>query len=239
MIKKILFALLLVVTSLQASTEEKETSEFDSLGGNSILLEKAAALQPEFNKSVVQSRTVNRRHRVELNSLFGGVFGGDTYTRTHSMGLGMQYHFTPRWSVGVRFEKNFNRLTTEGQALVERAERDFKYNPTNPTATIPDLDYPLQTATANVNWYPIYGKFSWLEKNVVQFDVYGLLGAGQVVLKSSTTSIQEVGAGMAFWMNQSFSTRVEMKYQNYQALYVNGPQKLDLVAGSVQVGWLL
>lgn len=234
--KKILFPIL-VVASLSAFAANE--ADFDSLGGNTILLERAKALNPEVSTSIIQERLVPRRNRLEMSTELSGTFGGDTYSRTHSVGLNAQFHINPQWSVGLKVNQSYNRLTTEGNAMLEKATADFQKNPQNPTSRIPDLDYPLQETMALVNWYPIYGKMSLLEKSVAHFDIYGLLGAGNVSLKSGGTQTWTTGAGFALWLTPHFTTRLEMRYQSYQAKYYSGPQDLDLTVGSVQMGWLL
>src|SRR5437868_11086225 len=112
---------------------ESTDSEFDSLGGNKIFLEKAKALQPEQNVSIVQNRAVSLENRVEFAPEFSGTFGGDTYTRTKSLGLNAFFHFNPRWAIGAKYNTSFNTMTPEGEALVNQAYEQFKKNPANPT----------------------------------------------------------------------------------------------------------
>jgi outer membrane beta-barrel protein len=236
---RVLISIALLLTfssSLQAASIEED---FDGLGGNKILLEKAQALNPETQTSVVQARAVSLRNRFEIAPEYSGTFGGDTYSRTQSFGLNLYYHFTPRWAIGVKYNTSFNRLTAEGEAMVDRAYQDYLKNPKNPNAPIPELDYPKSQTLAMINWSPIYGKLNLLDKTVVQFDAYVLAGAGQVELKSGATSTYLGGGGFGFWLNPRFSTRIEMTYQHYQAQYYTGPQDMDLAVAGVQMGWLL
>jgi outer membrane beta-barrel protein len=235
------WTLLLLLVSLSAAAQDKTLPEadFDSLGGNTILLERAKALEPEKNISIVQARTVSRRHRVEIAPELSSTFGGDSYARTKSLGINLNYHFTPRISVGLKYNYSFNSLTREGEAMVDRAYDDFQADPENPSSPYPEIDYVKDEALALVNWYPIYGKINLFEKSVVHFDVYALGGGGQVRLRSGATSTYTAGGGIGFWISQHFSTRLEMRYQNYTAKYLDGEKPLDLTVGSLQMGWLL
>ena len=47
------------------------------------------------------------------------------------------------------------------------------------------------------------------------------------------------GAGIGFWVNKNFTTRMEMRYQNYTAKYFETEKDMDMAVGSVQMGWLL
>lgn len=221
-----------------AKAEDLE-KEFDSLGGNKIFLEKAKALQPEKKVSIVQNRTVPLDHRVELTTEFAGTFGGDTYSRTKSLGLNAFYHFNPRWALGAKYNTSFNSLTPEGQAMVDKAYEEYKKNPETPTAPFPKMDYPKTEMMALVNYSPIYGKLNLFDQAVAHFDAYMVGGYGQVELASGPASTYTAGGGLSFWLHKNFSTRVEMRYQNYQAKYFETSQKLDLAVGSVQMGWLL
>ena len=232
-----LLVFILAFSSLALAQEAEP--DFDSLGGNSILLERARALEPEKNVSIVQSRTVARRHRLELAPEISSVFGGETYSQTKSIGLNAHYHFTPRISVGIKYSYAFNSLTDEGEALYDAAYKDFKANPNNPTVPFPELDYVKDEMLALVSWYPIYGKINLLDRSVVHFDIYALGGAGQMQLRSGPTPTYTAGGGIGFWISQSFSTRLEMRYQTYTAKYFDGSQDMDLTVGSLQMGWML
>lgn len=213
--------------------------DFDSLGGNTLLLERARAMDPEKQVSIVQNRAVDRRKRVEIAPELSGVMGGDSYNRTRSFGLNTYFHFNPRWAVGAKFNYSFNSLSDEGQAILDKANRDFEENPESPSIGYPDIDYPKFEYMALVNWFPLYGKFSVLDKQIVHFDFYALAGAGQTTLRSGPTTTYTGGAGMGLWLTQHFTTRMEMRYQTYTGKYLTGSRRLDLTVASLQMGWLL
>lgn len=225
--------LLLILASAMAQ------SEFDGLGGNAALMARARALDPEAQVSVVQNRAVDRRHRVEIAPEISGVFGGDTYNRTRSMGLNAYYHLGPRWAVGAKYQYSFNQLTAEGQAQVDRANDDFRRDPENPATPYPDIDYAKGEYMALANWFPLYGKFSLLDRKVLHFDVYALAGIGRVLLRSGDANTWTAGAGLGLWATQHFTTRTELRYQSYTGQYLSGARRLDLTVASLQMGWLL
>ncbi len=231
--------LLVSTLSLNVSAQTVET-EFDSLGGNQIILDKARELNPDTKVEVVQDRIVPRKNRFEFAPEFSGTMGGDdTYTKSQSVGMNINYHINHRWSIGAKYNHTFNKLTAEGDAMVDAAVADRLANPRNPTKPLPDIDHQKSESLVVLNWYPIYGKMNLFEKSIAQFDVYGLLGAGQVELKSGTKPTYTVGGGIGFWMSPQISTRMELRYQKYNVEYITGPKNLDLAIASVQVGWLL
>jgi outer membrane beta-barrel protein len=216
-----------------------EDADFDSLGGNQPIYERAKAISSEKTVSIVQNRMVSRVKRIELAPEISGTFGGDSYNRTKSLGLNAHYHFNPRWSVGARYEYAFNTLTPEGKAMVADAIADFNNNPGNPSVPYPAIDYPKSQMLAFVNWYPFYGKLNLLDKAIAHFDIYGILGGGQVELSSGATTTYTGGLGVGFWINQHLTSRMEMRYQTYSTKSFDETKKLDLAVTSLQVGYLL
>ena len=240
MIKWLILSLLLANGAFAATDEAaKVEAEFDSLSGNKIFLEKAQALQPEQNVSIVQNRTVPLDSRVEIAPEFAGTFGGDAFTRSKNIGLNAVYHFNSRWAIGAKYSYSFNDLTPEGEAMMKSAIADYEKDTVHPTTAYPYLDYQKSETMALLNWSPIYGKLNLLDKAVAHFDFYLVGGYGQVELLSGPTPTYTGGGGLAFWLTQKFSTRVEMRYQNYKAKSFSEDKNMDLAIASVQMGWLL
>jgi outer membrane beta-barrel protein len=235
----IFLGFLLSVSASATAADESLTSEFDSLGGNKTLLEKAKALEPDINVTVIQKRFVSRTGRIEISPEISGTFGGDTYTRTQNMGLNLHYHINHRWSLGAKYNQSYNRLTPEGEALINASIEDYKKNPGSPGVAYPQIDYPTNEYMATINWYPIYGKINLLDRGVLHFDMYFLAGGGQVKMSSGNTSSSTAGAGIGMWFNQNFTSRLEVRYQGQKAMYLDGEKNLDLAIASVQMGWML
>lgn len=221
------------------NSEQNIGQEFDALGGNGVLLEKAQALNPEVRTTVVQNRIVDRTNRFELSGEYANTFGGDTYVRTGTFGINGQFHLNNNWSLGAKYGQSFNKLTNEGDALVKAAEAQAALNPSNPNSPVPDIDYPKQLAMGYVNFYPLYGKISWLGKGISHFDVYGQLGYGNISLKSGDTSALSGGIGIGVWGTEHITTRLEMTYMDYTAKYIYGNDiKMGVTSAAVQIGWL-
>ena len=87
-------------------------TQMDSLGSNQDIIDKARALQPNNSMRIVQKRAVDRDLRLELGLNYGYVAGGDTYIQTQNLGASLDFHFTPRWSLGVRYTDNRNEFTS-------------------------------------------------------------------------------------------------------------------------------
>lgn len=224
---------------VKKTTAAAQDTDFDSLGGNKIMFDKARALEPEQNISIVQNRAVVLKNRFEIAPEFSSVFGGETYARTRSIGLNVHYHLNYNWSFGAKYNHSFNTMTREGQAMIDRAMADYEVNAENPSEPYPQVDYAKNEIMGLVNWYPIYGKMNLYDKTVVHFDFYTLLGYGQIQLASGASPTYTAGGGFGFWLTNNFSTRLEMRYQNYTSKYLSKKQNMDLTIASVQMGWLL
>jgi outer membrane immunogenic protein len=226
----VLFSLCLVMLSSNVKAEGI-LQDFDTLGGNDVLLDRAKALNPEVRIQVVQDRIVGRRNRVEVAPDFGFVLGGDPYNSTQNMGLALHYHITPQWSLGARYNYSANKLRAEGEYIIKDMSATG-------SGQIPDIDYPKSQAMAVLNWYPIYGKMNMYDLGVSHFDVYATFGAGQIELKSGKAPTYTAGVGVGLWVSQHITTRLEMRWQRYKASRYTGPVEMDMTVAGLQVGYL-
>jgi len=215
---------------------QKLQNSFDSLGGNEALVEKSQKFDPENEGRIVQKRSVDRHNRVEVGFQYGFVGGGDAYLNTENVGGSLDYHFTPRWSLGVRYAKSYNSLTREGQVAYEEAQNQKGLGN---VGTIVDIDYPISTTMAMVNFYPIYGKMNLLDLGISQFDLYLLAGYGKVELSSGMKDTITGGLGAGIWWNQWLTTRIEGRYQTYQDQVYTGNRQLHLAIFSAHLGIML
>lgn len=225
-----------IANSGKSAKKATLADDIDSLGGNKELAEMAQNIKSQTRTRIVQDRIVERRNRVEFGLAYGSTFGGDSYVKTQSLGLAMDYHITPRWSLGARYYDFGNSLTDEGARIFDQARKNYE---AGGRAYAVDIDYPENAAIAVVNWYPIYGKTSFLDMGVTQFDLYLLAGGGQMTLSSGTTGLITAGAGVGAWITKNLTARAEMRYQTYKDQPVTGSRTLDTVVGSLGLGWML
>ncbi|MNK11961.1 hypothetical protein D3C87_300120 [compost metagenome] len=211
--------------------------DIDTLGGNKDLMELAQSIKAKSKTRIVQERIINRNSRLEMGMLYGGVIGADSYVKTQTFGAALDFHINPRWSVGLRYYDFSNNLTAEGERIYQRA-REAKA--AGQTGQFTDIDYPLNATMAVVNWYPIYGKTSFMDIGVTQFDIYLLGGGGQINLDKGSSPIYTAGFGVAAWVNKHLSIRAEGRYQNYSDRPEGaGSRSLDSGVGSLGLGWIL
>ena len=233
--KQIILLLIFFVPSLYASDGILE--DFDSLGGNDTLLQKVQALTPESRIKIVQQRIVDRFNRHEFSPEIGLISGGNSYFDTSFVALAYQYHINPHWSVGLKYNYYLNELTLEGDELINQAIENI--NEGNELTSIPEMNWPKQSYIAQLNWYPIYGKLNIYDKGVVHFDMYTILGVGQMDLRRGETMIYQIGFGTGFWISQHLTTRLEYKYKTYDVEYYAGTENTMVHDFSLSLGYML
>ena len=220
--------------------------QLDGLGTNEEIIKKARALQPNNSMRVVQKREVDRNLRPEIGIAYGFVNGGDTYLNSVNWGANLDFHITPRWSLGLRYSDNRNELTTEGQRIFDVAAAKQAAGATDYVA--PSIAFPIRTTMAVVNWYPIYGKVSWFESAVSQFDFYLIAGGGQIQYEylngpnefiRGNSPIFTGGVGMGLWVNSWLTSRLEVRYQNYKDRVSSGERSIDGLVLQLGIGFML
>jgi outer membrane beta-barrel protein len=201
--------------------------DFDSLGGNDVLMDRAKALQPEKNVSIVQNRIVDQKWRNEFSAGYTNVVGGDSYLQTQMLSLDYHLHINPYWTVGVGYFSAFNQLSSEGRFLIDQQK------------LVPDIDQPDTGYEVLGNFAPIYGKLNMFNMGIVQFDVYALGSYGKIKLKSGETSTYTYGAGFGLWLSQYLTTRFEIKQRYYQAQRFGGATDINTTTVGLSFGYML
>lgn len=216
-------------------------SEMDALGANKELMKKARAIDPENRVRVVQNRAVDRNMRLEIGLNYGAfATGGDPYVNTQTFGGQVDFHLTPRWSVGARYQGYNNQMNSEGKAVYDDADKRRK---AGEQVRIPSYTYPKDSWVVVGDWYPIYGKLNMFDSGIAQFDVYLLGGAGQINLGNGTAPLYTAGGGVGFWLTQHFSTRLEARWQGFREDVFDGTKMqgrdMNETVLSASIGFLL
>jgi outer membrane beta-barrel protein len=199
------------------------TKEMDALGANKELMKKAKAIDPQNRIRVVQNRDVDRYNRIEFGVNGGMVEGGDAYLNSNVLGGQLDFHLTPRWSVGARYYNISNTLTGEGKKVMEDSERRRQNNESG--FRQPGIDWAKDSWLGTVSWYPVYGKMNLFDAGISQFDIYMIGGAGQINLQSSGyVPLFTAGGGVGLWLTNHFATRLEARWQGYTDKVFDGAE---------------
>ncbi len=199
----------------QSSKSLKE--DLSELNDQTSIKQRIKNMDSSQKVRIVQNRSVDRNHRIELNGQIGMNNNGDSYVQTQNTGIGLQYHINPQWSVGFEYQKFGNKLTPEGERQLDTAQEAQNSDP-NSQQKFPGIDYPLDSKLAMVSIYPIYGKLNLFDSGVAQFDLYASLGYGQMSLRSGDTNVMMAGLGTGIWLNNLFTARLEGRYLRYTDL---------------------
>lgn len=225
MIKKTL--LIFVLLWLGRMAQADILKDFDSLGGNDVLIDRAKSLSPNKNVSIVQNRVVDKRWRHELSTGYANVVGGDSFLNTQTLSLDYHLHITPRWTAGVSYFSMFNKLSKEGRYLIDQ------------NSLVPDVDQPQDGYELLMNYAPIYGKMNMFGLGIVQFDAYGILSYGTMNLNSGQTSTYTWGTGVGLWISQHLTARLELRQRFYQSQRFGGPNDTNTTNVGLSFGYLL
>ncbi len=243
------YSVLLIAISLimSLSVEAKKNrrvrrsadKNLNSLGANDAILKRIRAYKSRHKIKVVQKRAVDRNFRFELGPSYNVISGGDPYTDSAAAGAQLEFHINPRWSLGVRYYDYKNTLNAEGKNIFDRASQVNTNSQEGLFGYVPEMDLMKSSTMATVSWYPVYGKLNFFDWKVAQFDLYALLGSGQMQLESGPTSTYMLGAGLGLWYTQHVSSRLEVRYQTYTDKVSYGERDQDLLSVSFMIGIMI
>jgi outer membrane beta-barrel protein len=225
------FSVLMAVQLLAGVAHASDlNSDLDSLGANDQVMNKVRTLNPDNQIGIVQNRIVDRNMRLEVDGLFGGVANGESYLSTMDYGVEAEFHIIPQFSLGARYIKSSNSITPQGQQVLNQ------YSSGQTNSTISKIDAPQSQVLATATWYMLYGKINFFDVRVTQFDIYSVVGGGQMNTQLGSSPTYTGGGGIAFWWSQHLSSRFEIRYQTYSDQAVG---RLNTVVGTAGIGFLL
>ncbi len=221
-----------------ASQKKSLKKDFATLGDNKVFAERVKNISQDKKVRIVQNRIVDLHNRFELAGTYGYSAGGDSYVTTQHLGGILDFHFSPRFAVGVRYQHYFNELTNEGKAQYDAARRAQAIDPAAANQ-VPDVDFPENVGLVTFTYSPIYGKLNLFDMSVAHFDIYTLAGYGKMILNSGESDVLTAGLGMGIWVTQNFSARLEARYEAYQDLIGTYNRSQNNIQGMLAVGILL
>lgn len=164
----------------------------------------------------VQKKGYQLKH--ELHGAVG-VLPMDAMYKGVTFGGGYTYHFSHHFAwEAVQFLYSSNIDT----GLKKDLQNSFDATP----ESFREVQFMVNS---NVVFVPLYGKMSWLNRNVVQMELYLTAGPGiakykEYDLRGADTYTEEgkyyfsgnFGIGLRFFINQRFSVRLDMRdYLNF------------------------
>ena len=221
-----------------AQSDKSLKSDFDTLGDNKVFTERVKQMDQDKRVRIVQNRIVDLHNRFEIAGTYGYNAGGDSYVTTQSLGGILEYHFSPKFSMGLRYQKYYNELTNEGKAQYDAARAAQANDPAS-AQKFAGIDYPEQVGLVTMSYSPIYGKINLFDMSVAHFDIYVLAGYGQMELQSGNSDVITGGVGSGIWLTQNFSARLEARYESYKDLIGTYDRSQNNIQGMLAIGILL
>lgn len=176
-----------------------------------IMLQTATVLadikEREEKVYAVQNRIFHRDHEINLSL---GYIADDDFNHVYPIGVGYIYHLNEHfsWEVG-RIHYMFNK----DKNLQESLSEDFGVQPER----FPKQQYMFHT---HLMFKPLYGKSAFLNRKVVNHEVYLFAGAGMVHyewdLSTGETEGEDaysisLGLGMKYFLSQRFCLNFELR----------------------------
>jgi outer membrane beta-barrel protein len=162
-----------------------------------IALAQADELENPGTVSAVQERTYRMNHELSLQA---GTLPLDAFYKSFYGGVAYTFHFTDTfaWQVG-RGAYCYNVNT----GLRAQLERDFGVLPTA-------FDEVQYFVGSDLMWSPLYGKTAVLNKSVLHFEVYLLLGASVFKFTNNFAPAVNLGGGVRLFQNKFVSWRLDV-----------------------------
>lgn len=150
---------------------------------------------------VVQNRRFEKAGKWEL-AVHYGIFQGQDYVDSKSVGGSLTYNFTNRFFSELSFHK------------ISNTDNDFLNSVRDRYSFTPDFNRERRQYVLAAGWTPIYAKFSLLGKKISHFEMYvapgiGLTDTGENRLSGHFT------VGQKFFLTEQFILRLEWRISKF------------------------
>ncbi len=132
-------------------------------------------------KNAIQNRFFLKGSRFEVSPVFGYV-PNNPMVRRYTGGLVVGYHFSEQLSASAQLlyspdmgESDLKGLTNTLVIIAHGGASDVEFQQ--------PVDKMMLGAVFNVMWAPIYGKINLVGETVLNFDLYGTLGLGMLIIR--------------------------------------------------------
>jgi len=217
--------------------------------------------EPSTDRDAVRNRFFLKQGRFEVAPFFGYV-PNNAFARRLVGGANLSYHFTEtlaaQGQVGFSPDGNEGDVKQLTAVLLDRAYNGNgnvqQFTPGGQPVERKPFQQPFDkvqlAATFGVSWAPIYGKINLVGETVLNFDLYGSLGAGIVSKRNYVATYDEaateeqravgdilalqvvenevkvapsVGLGANFFLNQFMALKLDAR----SAFYVDNKPQYD------------
>lgn len=155
--------------------------------------------------AVIQRRFFPKTHRYEFS--VGGTFNGrNTFFNNFGAKILLGYYFSEHFGIAA----SYYQLTDSTKSVVERIRE-------GQNLALHRFVRPYQYMGVNINWIPIYGKMTLINKSIIPFDMLFSLSLGQTTLMNKKGSVSAgVSVGQIFPFSKSLAFRWDFKWNFYK-----------------------
>jgi len=215
---------LLALPVFAQTTSSSLDAELDALA---VPMDKAMISTANDKLYSIQPRLYPLKHRHELGFIGGKNLNQDGHLDSTQWGGLYRYHINDKWGIGLNHFRMNNELSAAGKKLV------------NDKGVLPDRDYVVSQTDLVAEYNLFYGKMRFDLDQVVYFDQFWNIGAGQVELGNGNATALVVDAGFAFWIGKMMSARMGLKNDFYKEENLNGSTNVHNMVGYLSLGVLL
>ena len=185
----------------QQSGEEAKTEKFDAQMRE---LKDLAILSPFADVAVIQRRFLPKTGRFEF---FGGptTILNDVFFLNYGVHGRFGYYFREKYGMELM------------GLFLSKDERAVTGNLRTRGVRTTSLVTPHTYYGGAFKWIPIYGKMSWINKEIVPFDLYFTLGGITGTSQSGGSGTLHVGTGQTFAVSKSFAWRWDFTWNFYSS----------------------
>lgn len=202
------------------SSAVKEKSEQKTLQNVSDLV----SLAPFSDVAVIQRRYLPKTQRFEASA---GIFTNLNNPFFNAIGVSarLAYYLREKWAIeGIgAFATTTSRQVTDD--LESRSCSGCTGITTDNVVTAKGF------GVVALKWNPIYGKITWLNKNIVPFDINFNLGGGvTMTTENETVPTLHFGTSQVFAWSKSMAFRWDLYWNFYQATATNAQNKKETLS---------
>ncbi|MGE0616510.1 MAG: outer membrane beta-barrel domain-containing protein [Bacteriovoracia bacterium] len=152
---------------------------------------------------VVQNRIYSKEKRLEV-SLFGGFVSTDPFLSVKNVGGSVGFHFSEYLSVHMIGWKSY--------AGPSSALENFRQSVAGADA---NYNLPQWFAGAEVSASVIYGKLSFIGKQILYYDFHINAGGGATGTESGKEGTLLFGLGQQIYLSQNLAFRLDYRFTRY------------------------
>ena len=149
----------------------------------------------------VPRKPLLKRHRFEITP-FASLSLNDPYFEHFALSGTAVFYPHDSFGIGIGADYFYTHVQTRN---VEEVRQGL-------TSVLPTFDQPVLLGHVDLYWLPIYGKVSFFDSSIIQFDLYGSAGLGfETAFGSRTPAEVNIAIGQHYVLEEWLALRFEVR----------------------------